>query len=269
MSSSGDGQDDVPGDAMPGRTGFRRAAPGTRGRLGRLRRFGRFGWPGWSACPAQLRPLPGRADRYDRWAATYDASAMQHFVHQPVHDAVLDLAEQLCAADRAGPGPRRILDVGCGTGRLLAGAGDRFPGAHRVGLDPSAPMLAHGRRASGGAALMLARAEQLPLRDGTFDLVLCTMALLRCTDPPGVLAELARVAAPGAPVLLADVFEEAPARPGARGRAERRLAGALARSGLELAEVRRAPLVLCGVTVLIARRPAASRRLAALSAGAG
>src|ERR1700752_4096063 len=60
---------------------------------------------------------------------------------------------------------RRVLDVGCGTGRLAAALADRY--ACKVwGVDTSAEMLAVAReRAPRGAALREAAAEQLPFRD--------------------------------------------------------------------------------------------------------
>lgn len=43
------------------------------------------------------------------------------------------------------PGPRRIVDLGCGTGTVTRRLADRWPDAHVEGLDSSAEMLARAR----------------------------------------------------------------------------------------------------------------------------
>jgi SAM-dependent methyltransferase len=70
----------------------------------------------------------------------------------------------------------RLLDVGCGTGTLVAKAVERL-GVRAWGVDASEPMLAKAReRRVPGAAFKLADADRLPFRDGWFDAV--TMRLV-------------------------------------------------------------------------------------------
>src|SRR5262245_32682801 len=71
---------------------------------------------------------------FDRWAPGYDDSALQT-VYECAHRTVLGWAAGL------GVRPRRILDLGCGTGRLLALAAGTFPEATLAGVDASAGML--------------------------------------------------------------------------------------------------------------------------------
>src|SRR5262249_58165830 len=52
--------------------------------------------------------------RFDCWAADYDASQLQSMLFGPAHEAVVRYARLHV------PRPGRILDVGCGTGRLAA-----------------------------------------------------------------------------------------------------------------------------------------------------
>jgi ubiquinone/menaquinone biosynthesis C-methylase UbiE len=89
---------------------------------------------------------------------------------------------------------RRVLDVGCGTGRLLAALVERFA-CKAWGVDPSPEMLAVAReRLPRTVALRGARAERLPFRDGSFERV--TMSLvLHHADAPTALAEARRVLA--------------------------------------------------------------------------
>ncbi len=92
------------------------------------------------------------------------------------------------------------LDVGCGTGDLtLALAGRcRLP----VGIDFCAEMLEAARVKAGqhqvGVALVLADALDLPFSDDTFGGVVTGFALRNVADVPRVLAEMYRVAVPGA-----------------------------------------------------------------------
>lgn len=52
--------------------------------------------------------------RFDHWAGIYDQSVMQKSYFVPVHSKMLDLLVQ----ELKDP-PRCIIDIGCGTGRLL------------------------------------------------------------------------------------------------------------------------------------------------------
>src|SRR5205814_2524445 len=65
----------------------------------------------------------GDVGRFDAWAASYERHWMQRLVFEPIQTTLLDLASEQVAQ------PRSILDVGCGTGRLLRTAAKRFPGA--------------------------------------------------------------------------------------------------------------------------------------------
>ncbi len=96
---------------------------------------------------------------------------------------------------------RRVLDVGCGTGRLASALAER--GAKVWGVDSSEEMLAKARAAVGRrVGLKLGRAEALPFRDGWFDRVVLRL-VVHLVDRPRVLPELARVLAPNGRAALA------------------------------------------------------------------
>jgi ubiquinone/menaquinone biosynthesis C-methylase UbiE len=102
------------------------------------------------------------------------------------------------ALDRLGSQPRRVLDLGTGTGAVARIVAERFPGAEVVGADISPRMIEEARRKteSSRVSFQVADAQQLPFADGSFDLI--TLAnMIPFFD------ELARVTAPGGRVLVA------------------------------------------------------------------
>jgi ubiquinone/menaquinone biosynthesis C-methylase UbiE len=85
----------------------------------------------------------------------------------------------------------RVLDAGCGNGAYLRGLRARRIAA--AGCDLSMGML----RAASHPALVSADVAALPLRDGTFDVVMAIHMLYHVPDRETALRELQRVAAPG------------------------------------------------------------------------
>jgi ubiquinone/menaquinone biosynthesis C-methylase UbiE len=168
---------------------------------------------------------------FDRWAFGYEQSPLQP-IFQAAHEAAIIQADRLCWC------PRRILDIGCGTGRLLRSAAATFPAATLVGLDPSRRMLL-GADPDGPAALTQARAERLPFADGSFDLVLATASYRHWSDPRSALREVRRVLSPLGWLVLADVFSAGRRlfRPGQPTALPAGLRAALAEADLAPAEV--------------------------------
>jgi SAM-dependent methyltransferase len=95
----------------------------------------------------------------------------------------------------AGGARGRTLDLGTGTGRNLP---LYRAGVAAVGVDPHPSNAVRAqRRAAGGAALVVARAEALPFRTGAFDTVVAGLVLCSVEDPAAALAEIRRVLAAG------------------------------------------------------------------------
>jgi SAM-dependent methyltransferase len=104
---------------------------------------------------------------------------------------------------------RRLLDVGCGTGRFAAFAKARRGG--RVwGVDPSPEMLrrARARPGAGGIGWKQAAAERLPFTAGWFDAAHMHLVVHTLPDRPAALAEIARVLAPGGRLAIATFASE-------------------------------------------------------------
>jgi ubiquinone/menaquinone biosynthesis C-methylase UbiE len=88
----------------------------------------------------------------------------------------------------------RVLDLGSGTGRNLP----LLPrGTKPVALDPSLDALKRARRRAPSVPLVAGRAENLPFRTATFDIVLSGLVFCSVGDPPRGLAEVKRVLRPG------------------------------------------------------------------------
>ena len=126
-----------------------------------------------------------RSPDFGPLAETYDAL-------RPADANWVEVADTLAAeGDLAG---RRVLDIGCGTGRLATRLAEQH-GARVWGVDPSPQMLDVARaRAPRGVGFKLGRAEDLPFKDGWFDRA--TMWLVaHLLDRPAAFAEARRVVA--------------------------------------------------------------------------
>lgn len=104
----------------------------------------------------------------------------------------------------------RVLEIGCGTGvvlrDLMALVGTR---GEVTGLDPSRTMLDRARRLARGVRggplrLRHGDGNELPFKDGRFDVALAITVILHVADPLRVVKELARVTRPGGRVGLQD-----------------------------------------------------------------
>ena len=139
-------------------------------------------------------------DRFNRWAGDYDQHWMQRVIFEPVQRTVLKLAAEQV------PQPDAILDVGCGTGRLLGLAQSRFPGAKLFGVDAAIEMVRQAQTShpDGAIRFQQAVAEELPFPDASFDLVFSTMTFHHWSDQGRGIAEVARVLRPGGRWLLAE-----------------------------------------------------------------
>jgi ubiquinone/menaquinone biosynthesis C-methylase UbiE len=122
---------------------------------------------------------------YGARAATYDRL-------RPTDEKWWEVFETLVReADLRG---RRVLEVGCGTGRLSAALAERAL-AKIWAVDASPEMLAVARRkAPRGVAFKHARAEALPFKDGWFERAVA-MLVVHVLDRPRAFAELRRVLA--------------------------------------------------------------------------
>jgi SAM-dependent methyltransferase len=111
------------------------------------------------------------------------------------------LAPLEAGLDAVGGSPRRVLDLGTGTGIAARIVAERFVDAEVVGVDLAEEMVEEARRVTppsldGRVRYQVADAARLPFDDGAFDLV--TLA-----NMIPFFAELGRVVAPGGAVVVA------------------------------------------------------------------
>ena len=139
-------------------------------------------------------------DRFNRWATTYDRHWMQRVLFGPIQRTVLQLAAE--QVNR----PGSILDVGCGTGKLLRSASAAFPGPRLFGVDAAAEMvkIAQTSDPAGAISFQQGTAEGLPFPDAQFDLVFSTMTFHHWQDQARGIAEVRRVLTEDGRWLLAD-----------------------------------------------------------------
>jgi ubiquinone/menaquinone biosynthesis C-methylase UbiE len=134
---------------------------------------------------------------FDLWSLVYDAPGVQRLTYRPVQDAVV-------RALRTDP-PARILDVGCGTGRLALRLSRELPGSRVTGCDFSRGMLRQAQARAGALSLAQGDAQRLPFADGSFDAVVSTEAFHWFPDPEAALEGFHRVLAARGRLLIAFV----------------------------------------------------------------
>jgi SAM-dependent methyltransferase len=141
-------------------------------------------------------------------AAQWDGPAGEHRIrHADVFDAEASpLNVRFRAAAGVGPGDR-VLDIGCGTGASTRDAARAAVAGSAVGVDLSARMLEHARRAARDEGLrnvtyrqadaQVHRFEQAP-----FDLCISRFGGMFFADPVAAFANIGRALRPGARLVL-------------------------------------------------------------------
>lgn len=136
---------------------------------------------------------------FGRAAATYDAAA-------DLQRAVCDRLLSRCNPEWR---PRRILDLGSGTGYGTEKLRTLYPDAEIIAADIAEGMLHYARGNRDRAdTYVCADAEALPFADGSFDLVFSSMALQWCYRLEQLFAEIVRVLAPGGAVRVSTLGPE-------------------------------------------------------------
>lgn len=146
-------------------------------------------WAVWhSYLGARFGYTQGVGPRWRRWLAPL---ALLH----PGGRAELDAAAMHLAAPK---GPARVLDVGCGSGVLLARMQSLGWQVEGVEVDPPAVEAARRR----GVPVRLGTLEQQAFPDNHFDAVHSAHVLEHVHDPVALLAECRRILKPGGTLVF-------------------------------------------------------------------
>jgi SAM-dependent methyltransferase len=122
----------------------------------------------------------GPAEVYDRFVGRYSPA----------------LARAMCETAGVRPG-QRALDVGCGSGALVAVLAERLGAEKVTGIDPSEPFVDAARARVPGARIEVGSAESLPFGEDEFDATLSQLVVNFLADPDQGLREMSRVTRPG------------------------------------------------------------------------
>jgi SAM-dependent methyltransferase len=138
-------------------------------------------------------PADATRAHWDQLAATYDLAKSRNDAYYAALKALMD--ESIPRSHRGS-----VLEVGCGTGQLLASLEPR----RGVGIDLSPAMIDQARaRAAGRSSLLFEVMDAAAAASlGPFDAVLCADVLEHVEDWPAVTAALARAAKPGGLVVI-------------------------------------------------------------------
>lgn len=146
-------------------------------------------------------------DHFDEWAPRYDAQIREMVPrYEEIHETLLALL--------ALRSPRRVLDLGTGTGYTLRRVLEAFPNVTAVGLDVSAEMLDRARqRLEGLEDRVELHASDIaaPRIDGSFDAIISILAVhhLYADEKRHLFSRIWEHIEPGGLFLLADYFRPA------------------------------------------------------------
>lgn len=124
------------------------------------------------------------------------------------HPGILDVwCDRMAAWFEVGPAPRRVLDVGSGTGIWSEAIAARFE-VPVVGVEPAAGMRAHAAltRRHPLVDYVAGRADALALADGSATAAWLSTVVHQLPDTRAAAAELRRVLVPRAPVMIRNDF---------------------------------------------------------------
>jgi SAM-dependent methyltransferase len=114
---------------------------------------------------------------------------------------LIDLARETLDLARL-DGREAVADIGCGNGRYLAELARRGHAGPVLGADMSPGMLLAAKGRAPRAALLVADAMALPVRDAAADLTLAMHMLYHVPEPERALRELRRITRPGGLVIV-------------------------------------------------------------------
>jgi len=153
--------------------------------------------------PPRIGGFPAFAPELASGASGYDPAHFDELARLEAKNFWFRARNRLLAwaLRRYFPGARSFLEIGCGTGFVLAGVATAFPAMKLSGSEAAAAGLAHAAARVPGASLMQMDARRIPFRD-EFDVVGAFDVIEHVADDRAVLAGLRAAAAPAGGLLL-------------------------------------------------------------------
>ena len=134
---------------------------------------------------------------FDRAAKSYDRAAI---LEKEVLSRLLQRFEYFHYQ------PRSVIDIGCGTGKGVAGLQKKYPRSKIVGLDLAFSMLQESKKQYGFLRkkhVVNADMEKIPFADNSFDLLFSNLALQWVNDLGATFKEFARIGRSGGLLMFA------------------------------------------------------------------
>lgn len=148
-------------------------------------------------------------EEFTRWSENYDRCILQKLLFEPSHKAIIARIRA-----QSTDAPRRILDIGCGTGVFAARIRQAMPEAKVWGIDLVSGMLTKGAQRwqshAGHIAPIQGDSERLPFASDSFDVVTCANSFHHYPHQDRAVAEMFRVLRPGGRLMLVDGYRDAP-----------------------------------------------------------
>ncbi len=132
---------------------------------------------------------------FSRGARNYDVNA--HLHRRIVSDLLFFLPNNK---------PKKIADLGCGTGLLCAEIKKKYPQARIIGVDLAPGMIEAARAKDCATELVEADVESLPFKDHEFDLLVSSSSF-QWMDMDKVIREARRVLKPGGQLIFSTFGE--------------------------------------------------------------
>jgi SAM-dependent methyltransferase len=205
--------------------------------------FAGSGWrcPHCGFEPPRIGGFPAFAPELAQGASGYDPAQFAELARLEAGNFWFRARNRLIAwaIGRYFSGARNLLEVGCGTGFVLAGIATAFPALKLSASEAAATGLAHAAARVPGASLMQMDARRIPFR-GEFDVVGAFDVIEHIEDDRAVLTELRAATVPGGGVLItvpqhAALWSEYDVRAGhVRRYRARELSARMVEAGLEI-----------------------------------